>query len=40
MIDAYMLDIVPESLSERANLGLGYDPIIRQPQLRLSIALD
>ena len=40
MIDAYMLDIVPESLSERANIGLGYDPIIRQPQLRLSIALD
>ena len=40
MIDAYLLDITPEPLGNKTSLGLGYDPIINQPQLRLSIALD
>ena len=33
-------DVTVDPMHARANLGLGYDPIIRQPQLRLSIALD
>ena len=40
MIDAYLIDITPEPLGKKTSLGLGYDPIINQPQLRLSIALD
>lgn len=40
MVDAYMLDITPEPFGKKTTLGLGFDPIISQPQLRFSIALD
>ncbi len=40
MIDAYLLDITPEPFGKKTKLGMGFDPNIGQPQLRLSIALD
>lgn len=40
MLDAYMTEIAPQGIAEKARIDLGYDPIINQPQLRFSIALD
>ena len=40
MVDAFLLDITPEPFGKKTTLGLGFDPIISQPQLRFSIALD
>jgi hypothetical protein len=35
-----MTEIAPQGIAEKARIDLGYDPIINQPQLRFSIALD
>ena len=40
MLDAYMTEIAPQGIAEKTQIELGYDPIIQQPQLRFSIALD
>ena len=40
MLDAYMTEIAPQGIAEKARIDLGYDPIINQPQLSFSIALD
>ena len=40
MLDAYMTEIAPQGIAEKTQIELGYDPVIQQPQLRFSIALD